>query len=334
MFAFFVVMFELEKNDDLCYNMSVKGVLVMFYTNEAINSLFEYSKRFVDQINNTRNIRCPKELKEIQYLIFAGMVSYYGFEHIQEIYDSFQKTGFHYSKDSVYDLLSKFDKNTAEKFKNDPSSIPKAFLNRTTYLDNFSRYHIQRDVYISDNGDEEYIDLLEYTIHELNHVVNSIKYPICVRDSKKVSRVGLAIVYSEGSEALSLEESINVLQTTDILLHILNFTQYDVQDQEIKYALDRIKHHYGKERKSTGYEYTVPIVKPLYENKDFNHLLKEKRISADIKYIREEFDSKTKPGSFYKLASKFDEIYSLNYLPLILDRIDESEEIVKQYLKK
>lgn len=168
----------------------------------------------------------------------------------------------------------------------------------------------------------------------MNHVVNSIRYPICVRESKKVSRVGLAVICSQYREAMSLEESINVLQTTDILLHILNFTQYEVLDQEISQALDRIKHYYGKERESTGYEYTVPIVKPLYENKKFNYLLKEKRLNADIKDIRDDFDSKTEPGSFYKLANKFDEIYSLNYSPLILERIDESEEIVKQYLKK
>lgn len=115
----------------------------MYYTNEAVNSLFEYSKRFVDQINTTKKFVCPKELREIQYLIFAGMISYYGFEHIQEIYDSFQKAGFHYSKKSIYDLISEFDKDAAETLKNNPNAMPKAFLNKIIYIDiTFSKMYI------------------------------------------------------------------------------------------------------------------------------------------------------------------------------------------------
>ena len=57
----------------------------MFTTDEAVNYILNASKMIVDEINKDKN--CPKELKEIQYLIFAGMVAYYGYEYIELIHN-------------------------------------------------------------------------------------------------------------------------------------------------------------------------------------------------------------------------------------------------------
>lgn len=306
----------------------------MFYSDEAVNRLLDYSKLLVNQIN--QNMPCPKELKEIQYLIFAGLISYYGFERVEEIYKSFQKTKFFYSKESIIDILARKKCTKEQKELERMDFAPKAFFQRKIWMDTRYRYHIDKEIYISDQEQLPFDELLEHITHEVNHIVNFINFPICTRNSKKVLRLGIAIEALDGSykEACKLEESFNVLQTAEIMEHILYFTQYDVKDLEIKMALDKIKYAYGKKRPGNGYEYTVPIIRPLYEDKNFNVLLKEGRIDGNIKTIRNHFDAKAGVNSFSKLANEVDGIYKSTDPHNFECKIEQATKIVKQYVKK
>ena len=50
----------------------------MFYSDESVNDLLQYSKSMVDDIASKKTKQ--NDFLVEQYLIFAGMIAYYGFE--------------------------------------------------------------------------------------------------------------------------------------------------------------------------------------------------------------------------------------------------------------
>ena len=267
----------------------------LFCTDESVNYLLNYSKLMVDEIS--QNKASQNDFKSFQYLIFAGMISYYGFEHIDAIYKAFHNTEFiNVSSDSngVFDEAGRrttADCQTVLSFRN-------------------GKYHIKNSIrYLLSISDVS--QLLDCLIHEVNHVVNSVMSPICKRDSSLVYRMGVNIYALDDSfsESEILEETFNVLQTQEIKGHIRSFLNYSIYDSNIAATLDilrRAKVNWGE----IGYESVVPDIKPLYLHRDFNCLLKENRLSGDIKEIRFAFDQKVGIGSFVDLSNHLEAIWN------------------------
>ena len=46
----------------------------MFCTDENVNYILSYAKTLVDNMNKGRNV--PRELKSIQYVVFAGLIAH------------------------------------------------------------------------------------------------------------------------------------------------------------------------------------------------------------------------------------------------------------------
>lgn len=309
----------------------------MFYTDEMANYILNYSKTLVEQAGRVKSY--PKELKEIQYLIFAGMISYYGFEHINEIYNAFIKTNFVYSDEPILDILRK----KSEIYKGSVNKLyiceaTKAFLEHKFLTNRAGKFFINRTIYLSDDKKCPLDTFLEYAIHEVNHVVNSVTNDICKRDGNVVFRMGLYVSGLRGTnveEGLIFEESVNVLQSVEILDEILRFGDYNIEDDDIRRVIDKLKvASENRYRKSSGYEHTVPIVRPLYESPTFKSMVKEKRLDGSIKEIREAFDLKTRPGAFYELTGALDTIGVGKTAPLVMyTAMNNAENIVKQYVK-
>ena len=297
----------------------------MFNTEENVNYILNYSKQLVDSIGlNDDNFRVLK------YIIFAGLISYYGFEAIENIYKTFAKTGFIYSKDSPENTICKESKNYSDIARELSRGQIPAYLSCGIEKNSMGQIRIVRNIYIF----EKFFvtpDLdLEVIVHEINHVINSINNPICLRNGNKVLRVGVMLNGLEYDfvEGRTLEESINVLQAAEIVEHILEFTQYNIEDKEIARELEKLKYAYGKKRNGYGYGNTTFIIKDLYMNERFNYLLKKHRLSGLIKPIREDFDSKVGCDAMSDFSRVLDEINS-KYVDV--DGTNKAFEYVKKY---
>lgn len=270
----------------------------MFYSDEAVNDLLRYSKTFVDEIAKKKTK--SNDFIPEQYVIFAGMVSYYGFEHIDAIYKAFSNAGF-------------IDDHTpAQKdFENYSQTLAYCAV---SILPRDNKYFIQRDIHHLYSPDEIYGDFFEELVHEVNHCVNSAFYPICKRNSLPVFRNGIsisAIGSVDYTEAELLEESFNTLQTAEIMNHILSFGQYNIEDPSMRLVLSRLQ---GRKANKLGFGYQriTPGIYPLYSHPEFYPLLKENRISGDLLAIRNNFDQRVGAGSFMELASSIDHAWNDN----------------------
>lgn len=304
----------------------------MFTTDEAVNYILNASKMIVDEINKDKN--CPKELKEIQYLIFAGMVAYYGYEYIELIHNAFKKTNFVYTNQSFKDHAKEINYSNPTVDKLIATGEVGAFVKCSFSKDFRGKFYIGRDIYVIDNYREAADFFLEKIIHEVNHVVNSMNNPIVLYKGLPSSRTGMYVSCIEKDDTSFgnlFEEDYNVLQSAEIMEHILEFTQYEIQDPDIRRALDKIKYAYGSERSGIGYQGTVEVFRDLYENAHFRCLVKRERLSGDVKKVRLDFDDRCGEGSFYTFCGLLDnlEVCGANFYEKMY-----YEGKVKEFIKK
>lgn len=308
----------------------------MRYTNNEINSIINKSKMLVDIINEDKSV--SKELESIEYLVFAGLLSYYGEETTDIIFKAFQQIDFIYNKGSAFECLVNHPDMTDEYLDFVKKGDPAAFVHSNIKIKDSNDLDIKYTIYLFDKGDRPYVALLEEAIHEVNHIVNSVEKVVWNFNGCNYARSGISFASFSGSsipEFINLEESINVLQSHEILKHIYQFTDYDIEDQSFKDSLDKMAVVSYEDREPAGYESIVPIVKPLYEDEHFNLVLKKKRMSGDINVIVADFDSKTSDGSFEELSSSLDSIIfdrSSSFLKYYENQ-STAKRLVKQYVE-
>ena len=279
----------------------------MFTSDEAVNYILNASKMIVDEINKDK--KCPKELKEIQYLIFAGMVAYYGYEYIELIHNAFKKTNFIYTNQSFQDHAKEMNYSNPNVDRLIATGEVGAFVKCVFSKDLRGKFYIHRDIYVIDNHREAPDFFLEKIIHEVNHVVNSMNNPIVLYKGLPSSRTGMYVSCIERDDTAFgnlFEEDYNVLQTAEIMEHILEFTQYEIKDPDIRRALDKIKYAYGSERNGIGYQGTVEVFRDLYKNAHFRCSVKRDRLAGNVKNVRLDFDERCGEGSFYKFCDVLD----------------------------
>lgn len=280
----------------------------MFYTDEAVNSLLSYSKMLVDQLNKYKT--CPQQLNALQYVVFAGMISYYGFEYVDTIYRAFAGPNFYYTTSSLEEIMKSnnlFDPGIEKTLGNGEVG---AFVLFRLEKNCFGNLRINRDIYVIDELGTKPDELVEKLIHEVNHVVNSINNPVCIRNGKQAVRNGLSVIEVDDSNRSynMLEEAVNVLQSAEIMEHVLAFTQYDIKDPDVKRMLDKIKYAFGSKRDGLGYEVIVPTVRPLFLNPDFKKVVKRQRMVGRIVPIKQNFEDKVGSGSYSEFCKSLDDL--------------------------
>ena len=218
------------------------------------------------------------------------MISYYGFENLDTIYKAFEQT---YFSDEIFPLESKHDDEIVSAhcmFEAIQYPNNKIEINRTI---RFARSPI---------NDSQKIKEL---VHEINHSVNSSISPICKRNNLLVFRNGIAIHSLDElyNEAVSLEEAINEEQALEIFDIINSFKSYDIKNETLKKDIYKIK----KSDTIIGYKNLVLDINPLYRNTEFNYVLKNKRLTGDLRKIREHFNNKVgRSNAFQELAKEMD----------------------------
>lgn len=273
----------------------------MTTSSKVINEFIDFARQSIKQINHVKGVE-NDSFEDMKTLVFAGMLSYYGQEHIDDVYLAFLKTDFVECDLSINALISKMYNLSSADVNKLSSHCPGVFYDVIATKKEGSRHKFRRTVYIS-KDEVDVATLLRSMTHQMNHVINSIHNPAVLKGNMGLcSRMGISLDHfqTRTNFYLSLEEAFNKLQERDIVDGILRFSCCDLNDAKISELLDNI----GLSLKSVEDDNPiVEIVKPLYDNEAFNYTLVDRRISGIIGGIGQEFDSKIGQGSYKSLLN-------------------------------
>ena len=149
-----------------------------FFSDKHANDVLNRSKKIVDHINKNKKVKYYTEFKHMQYLIFAGMYHFYGVEHFNEIFQIFLETEFFYCNENISEVLRKYTHHSPEKIERLSSHNYPGFF----YFDFDSNGIMRRKIFIFENEDCSYGDILECIVHEVNHAVNSVNNVLVEHD--------------------------------------------------------------------------------------------------------------------------------------------------------
>lgn len=315
------------------YNDDYKDVY-----NDEVNKYLDYSKMMIRQINH---IKGSDDLVDLQAVVFAGMIAYYGIDYLDDIYMAFLKCNFVPVDEPLEKVIrDKYGLSTpavSQIIKHCPGTfydvVGQEFVNKKTRR---RKYKFDRTIYVQDDGSIDSDDLIRSVTHQMNHVINSIHNPIVVTfgSGGLASRSGVSyeLLASRSSEGYGLESSFNSLQTNEIVNEILGFSFFDIKDPDMKKILDDAFCAYDKKGGKDGeYDELTEIVKPLYSSITFNPILVENRIAGSLKAIESEFDSKTEQGGYWMFRLLCDKVSDPRISPLISS---ENKEKAKCYVKQ
>ena len=279
--------------------------------NNSINGLIYYCKSMIEQIERLK--KDSNYLTAIKTIAFVSMLLYYGEQHLDDIYLAFLKTNFVLC-DTEISFLEKINeaiaschslkrKNLGEFFRHCPGTFYNEKKKKNLQT---KKYKFQRTVYVLKTTPDEI--LLKSIIHQMNHVVNSIKKPILGNSYTESSRMGISLdsLNFRESEGLTVEETINELQLREMMTEVLKLSSYDIREQKINEVLRKCSSHESLFNNQTGnkkLDAIAKIVQPLYLDPNFKSLLIEKRLSGDLNAIQKEFDSKIYDDAYIYLLS-------------------------------
>ena len=298
-----------------------------------INSFLNKYIVFVDEISNTNNY--PNNIRHVLYLIIPAFIMKYGLKYENIITKAFIDTPIYIDDNSDGICTAYFSRNIIENTNDNPKYITK----KTIVLNNYSNYSL--------------IDLLDNTIHEFNHVINSMINEVKYDDKEVSMRTGLSyITYNVNdltkvtykSNDVILEEIINTKQSEDILRIIKSFSKYDISNIEFKNTLYAVDKSISDEFRSDAYFLQSFICKELMKNKTFMPTIENLRLNGNVDDIESWFDNITnRKKSYQKLITLLNEMMSLEekisktkllkniYLSKIKQKMSEVQEIVNEY---
>ena len=314
-------------------------MLDMSIYDDSVNKCLDYSRKMVKQINH---IKGSNDLEDLQTIVFAGMLTYYGEENLDNIYLAFLKCNFVLVDKTIekvirdkYELsqpvISKIVKHCPGTFYDVEAG---EFVNKKTRK---RSYKFDRTLYVQTDGSIGIDDLLQSVTHQMNHVINSIHNPVVSTVGANgyglASRMGVSFerFASRTSDGYGLESSINDLQAEEIMDEILGFSFFDVTDSGVKRILDEAIVEKDKKENGTSFSELTEIIRPLYQSLTFNPVLIKGRLNGRIRTIENEFDENTEVGAYSDFRLECDRLADSRISPLVAN---ESREKVKSYVKQ
>lgn len=306
---------------------------------EIINDNLKLSRMMVRQINH---IKKEDGLEDLQTLVFAGLLTYYGQDKLNDIYMAFLRCHF-------IPVDGDFDEFLREKYRFNSATIGNIkkhcagtfydveaheFVNKKTRK---RRYEFDRRIYVQNDGNIDTDELIRSVVHQVNHVVNSIHNPVVATYSSNgsglSSRMGLSYerFNTRSSEGYALEESINKLQTDEIVDEILGYAYFELEDVRDKTMVAKAVDAASKKEQIVHDELTE-MIRPLYENRSFNDVLVNNRVSGLLKAIEREFDSKTSKGAYSEFRGLCDKVANPVISPIVnKPNVDKVKVYIKEY---
>lgn len=301
------------------------------YTEKSANFFLESCKDWMNKINEGKEYY-SLEFKEQQFLIFAGMLSYYGYEYLNEIIEVFKETEFFYVEIDYED----FKKENPE-FSVEFADNPIALTRRAVSLGLFPLKLMSDNtiwLFVQNNCSKR--DWLEIVTHEVNHIVNSVNESLWVRGFDVIGRTGCSL-FSNRVGARSgtvFEESVNVLQTAEVMNHILGFCNFNIYDDEIRSVFDKYRDTSSIKSEGIGYASSVPYIKELYNIPRFRELLFEVRMDGNLKELETYFDGLLYDGAYDDLLVSTDKFYFCSDDVDMKQGAEKVKELVKLYKSK
>ncbi len=161
--------------------------------------------------------------------------------------------------------------------------------------------------------------VLNTFVHELLHLIKSHRNGYSYEEEKDnftySIRCGLAFydyTYDSKKDILhsseyfdTLDEGINVIETTEIMEDILSLKDLIVDSSILSYiqSLD-----WNLLKKDSGYQEAVSMIRPLWKIEDFKLLIENHIIDGNIDEIINHFDSLTYHSAFEDFADLIDKI--------------------------
>lgn len=266
---------------------------------DVINERLSYSRDMIKQINHVNGN--SNELSDILELAYAGMLSHYGEEALDEVYLAFLKTKFIICDGSISDFLMKkykLSKNAADEVsKHAPGTFYEVTGVESIDKNKKRKYKFDRCVYVQNDGSVDKATLLRSVIHQVNHVLNSMINPVVSVQGRLAARMGISLDLLVSRENLHIkaEEAINSMQSDEIMNEVYEFLLVDIENEDIKRNLEELV---SLPRREVVDDEVTEILRPLYEDDFFKNILVERRISGKLSGIRAEFESYTDVGSY------------------------------------
>lgn len=260
----------------------------MNLTNDKFVLYIKKYKQFVDEISLKYNY--TNNISHLLYVIVPAFVFKYGLREENYILDIFR--------------------NVPIIIRDRQDLVYQAAFSRNLRIVN-GKYVSDKYIYLYNYKDISLIGLLDNLIHEINHVVNSIKNEISFDNSFVYLRTGLTnILYDKNTlKAVNtkgnviLEEIINTRQTEKIVNLISEFSKYEINDSEIEMIVYSVKNCASGLYKSKSYYLEATVCKKLLENRTFINTLEKLRYQGEVLDLDGWFDNVTgEVGSFEKLG--------------------------------
>lgn len=303
--------------------------------NLPLNALISHISFTVDYI--CRDKEYPQKLNEYLYLIVYGMIVNYGDDYINDIYDVISKTKFIIDD---FGFKNRFKLNDNLYYKNCTSNN---YLFKGIDLTNiFPTINIKYELLFK-NIDSSSIKTLEYLTYHLNYI-------LCQKNSKLSLGQNIKLrfdYYKNGGfiddssrNEMVINKIFNLLQTEDIIKHILDLRNNEISDARVKNALISLKNTDYDSYKVEGLDSLATLVRPLYECDEIKNIIN----TFNYSFIEKELDSILGNNSYKKICHKLEMLndmihrceigVSSNYYELSLEYVSIRNNYVNRYIAK
>lgn len=289
----------------------------MGYQKESLNTFFEEVISIIDSCILEKDFPNIKNFKSVLYLSFATFLSYYGYENIDIIYQSFE--------DTIFLSMSEKDKKSFLDF-------PKPAYVKTRYEEREEDMILLEDyLYIVENRNIDMMIWLNFFLHEMNHLINSKNNRVI---DKQYIRCGISLYDIKKRRYTNkyLNEAFNTLQTESIEKLAYSFAQENIVAPYFYQILKNIKKTQLSKCDYTPYPVKTFIVRALYNDKQFRKIYEDSCLEGNIHQIRDEFDRKTYKNAFQDLSDLIEQCNDDFSLSEQNETITKAKTLIKRYL--
>lgn len=248
--------------------------------------------------------------------------------------------------DSIRNILKKKDIHIVD-FEEDEDEIDEGInttfgisnIGYTFILENSKFIKINDKPFIICNSNCSDTLLLNSFIHEFNHLIKGSLNNLVYEDLEYSIRCGIGYyrcIHNVEKDTLreeeyydSLDEAINVIQTTEMMK---NIELLQVEEASLKKYLDSLDK--DEISKDFGYDLCVEVIRPLWENDNFRSLIEDNIVEGNIIRVVSSFDNVLGEGSFEKFADYLDDLDILGGFNKNSRKINKLQNNIRNMIKE
>lgn len=303
------------------------------FNQNTINPFIDQIVYTIDNMFEKKDI--PQEIINYLYLVSAGMILNYGLDYTKYIYKAIGDTKYIYGMEDINNKLSKEEYERLNfDIKQNAYAISKV-ESCSQDGDITKILGISYTLLIANTNANKH-ELLEFIVHELNHILSSLNNTFIYKDNDLYFRYGLFRTRINNSKdkletGRILNEVINTLQTEDIIKNIIKLKDFKIFNVKFNRALRVIKDLEVDEYRASGYEPFVNLFRPLYEKDNYRGLINNSTLEGKIDDIQEVIDHKLGMYSFDNMIDNLESLYKSYEFTKSID-LGTAYETSSQYL--